>query len=380
MPAADLATLRARWRAEVPALENYIPLNHCSQAPPNNRTRSALDRYLASWSQKGMDWEGWVAEVELARAAFARLIDADPVDVAVATSVSQAVSSIAGALDYAAPRSEVLVDALEFPTVSQIWAAQRRRGARVRAIEAEGQHYDLDHVAASEQTALVSLTHGVYADGTLRNLEPVIEAAHDVGALVLVDAYQSLGTVPVSVQDLGVDVLVSGCLKYLLGLPGIAFAYVSPAVSKRLEPVATGWFGRQNPFAFSPELDWADGARRFDLGTPPIIEAYVARAGVEWLLEVGLDQVRSSTLSTSAALLDGGRALGLKVAGPAAADERTPMVALEVADATGVEAGLKEQGIIASARGSVIRLAPHFYTSDEDVERTLNALSKQLGR
>jgi len=325
-----------------------------------------------------MDWDSWIDEVEQARAAFARLIGADPTDVAVASSVSGAVSSIAGALEYSGGRDEVVVDSGEFPTISHVWAAQVRRGARIRTVGPEGPQNQLGDLALSDRTAVVSLTHGAYADGTLRDLAPAIQAARSVGAVVLVDAYQTLGTLPFDVQTLDADVVVSGCLKYLLGIPGIAFAYVRPSLSERLHPVATGWFGRKEPFAFSANLDWASGARRLDLGTPPILEAYVARAGIEWLLEVGLERVRASTMQSSAALIAGGLDLGLTLQGPPQVERRTPVVAFEVEDSAQVEAGLRERGVVASARGSVIRLAPHFYTSESDVERALLALAAVL--
>lgn len=371
---------RALWRAEVPVLERFVPLNHCSQAPPNRRTRAALDRYLSSWEGTGMDWDAWMGEVEHARAAFARLIGADPAHIAVASSVSQAVSSIAGAIEYVPHRDEVVVDAAEFPTVSHVWAAQARRGARVRTVRVEGRGYDPAQLSVTEQTAVLSLTHGSFADGTLRELDGAVAAAREVGAVVLVDAYQTLGAVPFDVDTIGADVVVSGCLKYLLGLPGIAFVYVRPGTLDSHEPLATGWFGRVEPFAFSSELDWADGARRFDLGTPPIVEAHVARAGIEWLTEVGLDVVRASTIEASAALLEGGQDLGLTVAGPREVHARTPVVAFEVEDAAHLESALREQSIIASARGGVLRFAPHFYTSASDVEDALAATAAILGR
>lgn len=327
-----------------------------------------------------MDWDAWMGEVERARGAFARLIGADPAHVAVASSVSQAVSSVAGVLDYSTERSEVVLDAAEFPTVSHVWGAQIRRGARVRTVTVEGRGYDPESLGLTEQTAVLSLTHGSFADGTLRELDGAVAAAKAVGATVLVDAYQTLGAVPFDVEAVGADVVVSGCLKYLLGLPGIAFAYIRPGTLDVAEPLATGWFGRVEPFAFSPELDWAEGARRFDLGTPPIVEAHVARAGMEWLSEVGIDVVRQSTLEASAALIEGGREIGLTVAGPQDVQHRTPVVAFEVDDAARVEQALRERSIIASARGGVVRFAPHFYTSSSDVERALAATADILRR
>jgi selenocysteine lyase/cysteine desulfurase len=329
-----------------------------------------------------MDWDRWVGEVEAARASFARLINADPGDVAVCTSVSQATSSVASALDYTRGRRRVVVTEGEFPTVGQVWMAQERRGAEVAwvpardgLIPAEGYDRVLD-----EDTLLVSACHGYYQSGFTQDLPSIVEMARDAGALVYVDAYQTLGTAPLDVKALGVDFLASGALKFLMAIPGIAFLYVKPSVAETLEPAVTGWFGRSNPFSFDPrDLSWAQGARRFDTGTPPVLEAYVARAAMDLLHQVGLESIGRWNRELSAALVTGGEARGFSLLGTRDADRKAPTTAFLVpGDSHEVEGKMRDRGVIASARGPAIRLAPHFYSTMNDVEVALDALGDVL--
>ena len=371
------------WRSRIPILQTTIPMNNCSQAPQVASVRNAAERYLDSWRDDSMDWDPWIGEVEAAWAEFARLINADPEDVAVCTSVSQATAAVAGALEYDAPRDTVVVSQAEFPTVGHVWQAHQRLGARLRWVPVESGEISLDRYsqALDEQTALVSACHGYYQTGFKQDLEALVELAHGVGALLFVDAYQTLGTHPVDVRSLDVDFLASGNLKYLMGMPGIAFLYVKREIADRIEPTVTGWFGQRNPYSFRvDELDFAPGARRFDTGTPPILSAYVARAGMEIINEVGPDAIREWTEALSLRLIEGGRSRGLERIGPDDPARKTPSTAFVCpGDSHHAEAKLRERGVIGSARGEVVRLAPHFYSTPEDVDAALDALAGVFG-
>ena len=223
------------------------------------------------------------------RVSFSRLINASPDEVSVCVSVSQATSSVASALDFSGPRRKVAVTEGEFPTVGHVWRAQERHGAELSWVPVQdgviplgGYRDNLD-----EDTLIVSACHGYYQSGFKQNLSEIVAQARGVGALVYVDAYQTLGSCPIDVKQLDLDFLASGNLKFLMGIPGIAFLYVKPTVAEGLEPTITGWGGRENPFAFDvKDLSWAPVARRFDTGTPPIFEAYVARAAMDFLGEI----------------------------------------------------------------------------------------------
>jgi selenocysteine lyase/cysteine desulfurase len=201
---------------------------------------------------------------------------------------------------------------------------------------------------------------------------------------VFVDAYQSLGTVPINVQASQVDFLASGALKYLCGTAGIAFLYVSPRVLEELTPTVTGWFGRQNPFAFDPHLlDYATRAARFDLGTPPVINAYAARAGIELVMDAGVDHIRPHILRLSALAGEYARQLGLTIAGAAKAEDRGATIAIDVRSperAHWLEGALRQRAFVVSARGRMIRIAPHGFTQEEEIRQVLMALTRLLAK
>jgi selenocysteine lyase/cysteine desulfurase len=373
----------ARWRARIPLLARAIPMNNCSQAPQTDATRAAADAYLDSWARDGMDWDAWVAEVELARRSFARLINADDDEVAVTSSVSQAASAFASALSFSGDRDRVLASAAEFPTVGHVWLAQRARGARVDWVPLsstgtiETSAYD---ARIDDHTQVVSACHAYFVNGFKHDIAEIARIAHTRGALVFVDAYQTLGTEPIDVKALSVDALAGGTLKYLMACAGIAFLYVRKDLADRLVPTVTGWFGRVTPFAFDPTvLDWGPSARRFDGGTPPIINAYVARAGLEIIHDVGPANVAAWTRVLSERLVSGGRARGLTLFGTPNAACKSPTTAFWVgSDSAGVEYRMRQRGVIPSARGSVIRLSPHFYSTLDDVDQALDTLAAVL--
>lgn len=377
-PTYDLSEVRSR----IPLLRTLIPMNNCSQAPQCDATRVAAHAYLTSWDEAGMDWEAWIGETENARAEFAAFIGALPQDVAVATSVSQATASVASGLDFTAARTKVVVSGAEFPAVGHVWLAQERFGAEVAWVPVRDGALELDDYAAlvDERTAIVSACTGYYQTGFMQDTESIAEIAHSKGALLYVDAYQTLGSGPFDAPSSGADFVASGNLKFLMGMPGIAFLWVRPGLADHLEPSITGWFGRAEPFAFAADrLDWGEGARRLDTGTPPIMEAYVARAGMAWLREIGLEAIGAWNSHLAGRCVDGAVARGLTVLGPTDMARRAQTTAIECADSHGVEAELRARHIIASARGPAIRLAPHFYNTEEDVDRALDALAAAMG-
>lgn len=382
MSLPDSGTPFASWRHEIPILDRMVPMNNCSQAPQTMRTRAAAEAYLDSWNESGMDWDAWVAEVERAREAFARLIGASPNDVAISTSVSHATASLASALAPRGERGTVVTTTAEFPTVGQIWLAQERRGLPVRWVPERDGVIEIEEYrnVVDERTLLLSVCHGYYQTGFKQDLSELTKMAHEMGALIYVDAYQTLGTCTLDVSETDIDFLASGNLKFLMGVPGIAFLYVSPGVVDRLEPTVTGWFGRADPFAFSVDtLDWADGARRFDTGTPPVINAFIARAGMEMIEEVGLAGIETWTTFLSGRLIEGGAARGLELIGTPDPAKKAPTTAFRVSgDSHRIELRMREFGIVASARGPAVRLAPHFYTTVEEVDRALDVLAQVI--
>src|SRR5919204_7002259 len=227
----DTAPLPDRIRHRFPIFERRLYINSCSQGALSDAVRAAYEQYLADWDEKGAPWEYWVERGEAARAVFARLIGAAPDEVAVTTSLSAGVSALASGLRYAR-RSKVVLTDWEFPTIGQIWHAQEARGARVVHVRAD----DLESFdrAIDDDTLLVPITHVCYRNGAMIDVPAVVELAHERGALVLLDAFQAIGSLPVDVRELGVDFLGAGVLKYLLGSAGLAFFYCRRELVERV--------------------------------------------------------------------------------------------------------------------------------------------------
>ncbi len=373
-PSYDLQAIRTR----IPILGHAIPMNNCSQAPLTDATRAAADEFLSSWNSRGMDWDRWMHEVDLAKAEFARLINADADEVAAVTSVSHATSVIASSVVFDARRDEVVTSAAEFPTVGHVWLAHERLGARVRWVPIRDGALEVEDYArvADDRTAVISATLAYFLNGFRQDATALASLAHERGALLYVDAYQALGTAPFDVKATGVDFLASGTLKFLMGTPGIAFLYARRDLLHRLHPTYTGWFGRVNPYAFdATRLDWSPTASRFEAGTPSVFSAYVSRAGMALVNQVGVAAIGRWNAELSRRLVEGGTARGLEVFGPGLSRAKTPTTAFRCSiDSHIVEERLRGRGVIASARGPVIRLAPHFYSTFDDVDQALDAL------
>jgi selenocysteine lyase/cysteine desulfurase len=305
------------------------------------------------------------------RATFATLVNAEPDEIAVTTSLSAALSALASGLRYAR-RSTILTTEVEFPTVGQIWHAQEARGARVV-------HVAPDRLvdAIDDDTLLVSVTHVSYRTGELIRLEPVVQAAHERGALVFVDAYQSAGSVPIDVRELGVDFLAAGTVKYLLGSAGLAFLYARSDVVERVWPTATGWFADESVFSmdirdYSPSRT----ARRFEAGTPPIPAIYAGIAGMQLLLETGVEETRAHVQELNHRLLEGLEELGAQIVTPRKRDRRGALVCVKSTDVDALVAALRREGIVTSSRDDNLRVSAHCYNAVEDMDAVLDGLRR----
>jgi selenocysteine lyase/cysteine desulfurase len=368
------------YRKLFPILENTVQLSSCSQSALSLPVRQAIDDYLDAWLRRGHDWGYWMEQVALARAEFARMIHADVEDIAVLGSVSDAASAIASALRFDADRPEIVTTTLDFPSICHVWLAQQPRGAKTRFVPAEPGGSDTSaRVAAAVdgRTALVSVSHACFYDGQIVDIAATGQAARRHGALQFVDAYQSAGSVAIDVRAQEVDILASGAQKYLLGIPGIAFLYVRPELARRLEPTVTGWFGRVDPFAFDPaRLDFADGAGRFNTGTPPMVCASAARASMALLNEIGIPAIEDWLGHLSAVAIEEAKRLHLEVASSAIPGAKGANTAIRIANAADIEGRMRESGYVVSARNDVIRVAPHFYNHADDVIGCLRELAR----
>lgn len=369
------------YRSLFPILAHKAQLSSCSQSALSLPVRQAIDDYLAAWEQRGADWGYWMEQVALARAEFARLVNADTEDIAVLGSVSDAASCIASALRFEAPeaRRRIVTTTLDFPSLCHVWLAQQARGADVHLVEAKAGASDgAARVAAAidTNTAVVSVSQACYYDGQLLDIAATGRAARAKGAIQFVDAYQSAGAMAIDVRAQEVDILAAGAQKYLLGMPGIAFLHVRRELARQLVPTVTGWFGRVNPFAFDPAgLDFADGATRFNTGTPPMMCAAVARASIGLLNEIGVAPIEDYLGQLSAVAIEEADRLGLTVVSPRDPQAKGPNTAIRMPQAAQVEARMLEEGYVVSARNDVIRVAPHFYNTADEVVGALRMLA-----
>lgn len=369
------------WRAKFPILKHSIHVANCSQAPQSDYTREAAEAYLESWNSMGMDWDAWMDEIQLAKAEFAKLINADVSEIALGTSVSETTSVVASAMPYNGTRKKVVTTEAEFPTVGHVWLAHQKYGAQVEFIPVKNGEVDPNDYDryVDENTLLTSICDVYYYNGFKQNLEEIIPKIHAKGSLVYLDAYQGIGTHPIDVKALDVDFLATGNLKYLLGIPGVAFLYVKKELIPYFQPAFTGWFGQENPFAFDVRnLDYASDARRFDTGTPPVMAAYIVRAGMRMINEVGVENIQYWTDQLSQYCIDQAMSRGLEVASPLDIAKKAPTTAIRIpgGDSHAVEKALLEKNIIASARSDVIRIATHFFTKMEDIDYVLDCMAE----
>jgi selenocysteine lyase/cysteine desulfurase len=368
------------FRSRFPIFEKRVYVNSCSQGALSTDVEAALATFTASWHEHGSPWDEWVGELERLRQVFARTIGADADEVAVMPSASTAIAAIATALSFDGERRKVVIGEFEFPTMGHVWLAEEKRGAEIAWVRARGEAMPLDAYAAAidERTLIVPATHVCYRNGFRTDLPGLVALCRERGAYVLLDDYQRTGTGPIDVHAVGVDFMVTGALKYLLGPSGVAFLYVRRALIEGLEPLATGWFGRRDPFAFRADhLDWSPTARRFEGGTPPIPNIYAATAGIELLNGIGLPAVETCIRDLVQRFADGARAQGWEVVTPADAARRGPLVVLRAANVPEIVKRLQNRGIVVSARGTGLRVSFHAYNNDRDVDRVLEALATE---
>ncbi|HEY4020659.1 MAG TPA: aminotransferase class V-fold PLP-dependent enzyme [Pseudonocardiaceae bacterium] len=364
-------------RHRFPIFENRVYVNSCSQGALADTVRAAYTSYLDTLEAEGSLWSHWVEQAERARGAFARLLHTRPDAVAVTASASAGVASLASAFDFG-QRDTVVTTDLEFPTIGQIWHAQARRGARVVHVPAEPDNtLSLEKLAAAidERTALVAVTHVSYRNGSRLDLAEIAKLAHEHGALLLVDCYQSAGAVPIDVAALGVDFVTGGALKYLLASPGIGYFYANPGTTSHLVPTVTGWFADIDVNAMQiSEYRPAPDARRFEQGTPPIPSVYAAIAGVELMLEIGVERTQQHVERLNDHLIDEVVRLGGVVPTPRDRAHRGPLVTIASTDAEALVEALAAEGIVTSSRAGNLRVSAHCYNTEGDIDRVLTAL------
>ena len=369
-----------RWRDEFPITRELVYLNNCSLVPLPKRGRERIERFAREWTELGgRAWyDHWIGEYEALRDDIARVLNAERSEIAIEPNVSAGLVGIASTLDYAR-RPKVVVTDLDFPTDGHAFLAVADRGAKVEFVRSpDGVRVPLElfERAIDERTAAVCTGHVYFTTGWIQDVKALAEICHRKGAVLIVDAYQSIGAFEFDVRASGIDYLVGGTLKWLMGGPGIAFLFAREDVARLARPSAVGWWGVADPFAFDVEhLSYGDGARRFEYGTPSVAAIYAARAGIELLDEVGIDRVRERHMLLSQRLVDGARVQGWRIRCPTDARERTAIVTLEHPDPAAAVTALRHAGVICDNRPGLVRLSPHYFNTLEEMDRALELLA-----
>ena len=376
-----------RFRPQFPILESstYLVSNSLGAMPRTVPER--LAEYAEQWATRGVRaWaEGWWSMPVAVGDEIAPLIGAAAGEVAMVPNVSFAQAEVFSALDYGDGRDTIVMTELDFPSVRYVHdQLASRLGARIVVVPSDdGVSIDEARLIAAidERTRLVSISHVLFRSAYVMDVARIAAHAHAMGALVAIDAYHSVGVLPVDVRAMGADFLTGGVLKWLCGGPGGCFLWVRPDVSARVAPTLTGWQAHRHPFAFEPEMDYADGAWRWLGGTPVIPALFAATAGPQLLREAGMDAVRAKSLRQTARLIELADARGFPVSVAREPKRRGGTVAFDVPHSREVAQALLARGIIVDYRpGAGIRVAPHFYTSDDELEAAVQAIDEILAR
>lgn len=371
------------YRPEFPILEHttYLVSNSLGAMPRGVAER--LAEYVDQWAELGVRaWAGddgwWQMPISVGN-EIAPLIRANAGQIAMLPNVTIAQTAVLTSLDYSDGRDTIVMTELDFPSVRYVYdELATRLGARIVVVPSDdGIAIDMQRLldAIDERTRLVAISHVLFRSAFIMDAAAVCRRAHDMGALVSLDAFHSVGVMPVDVKELGVDFLSGGVLKWLCGGPGGAFLYVSPDVGNSVSPAFTGWQAHQRPFAFEPEMHYAAQAWRWLNGTPPIPALFAAIEGPRVVRRAGIERIREKSMRQTARLIDMADARGFSVTAPRNAAERGGTVAFDVPHAYGVAQALLANSVIVDYRPNAgVRVGPHFYTSDDELDRVVDMI------
>jgi kynureninase len=365
------------WRAEFPILSRRTYLNSCSLGALSKRAEARIATFHEQWHSYGASawYELWMGAIEELRGRVAGMLGAAEAEIALTASTSVALATVASAIDHRA-RPRVVMAELDFPTLGYQWLV-RDDVEVVRVPSDDDATIDVGRFAAAvdDRTAILATSHVFFTTGAIQDLRALADIAHAHGALFLVDAYQSVGQVPVNVRDVDADVFITGPLKWLLGGPGIAYLYVRDELIRALRPRIAGWFGARDQFAFDiTSFEFKDDARRFELGTPALPTVHSALGGQEIIDEIGVPAIRQRNAALTERLIARARDAGFRVRCAPAAAQRSAVVMIAHEDPMGAVARLAARDIIVDARPGYVRVSPHFYNTEGEIDRVVDAL------
>jgi kynureninase len=377
-PEVDDALLK--WRAEFPILEHTTYMISHSLGPMPRRAQAALAEFADVWATRGIRaWEeGWWEMPVICGDLIGSIIGAPKGRVVMHQNVSICQAIVTSCFDWNGTRNKLVTDGLNFPSNDYIYHGLERQGAEVVSVASrDGMTVPLEDILAAidDRTQLVSISHVAFRSSALQDIGAITRRAHEVGASIVADLYQSAGIVPLNVAELGVDFATGGSVKWLLGGPGAGYLYVREGLDESLKPIATGWAAHAHPFAFATgPIEYAPDIHRFLNGTPNVPAMYSARSGYEIVNEIGVAAIRAKSKRQTQRLIALADEAGLTVRSPRDPEMRGGTVILAVPDANGraVVAELGRRQILVDFRpGAGVRIAPHFYTSDDEIAHTI---------
>jgi kynureninase len=371
------------YRSEFPILQRKTYLNSCSLGALSNRAMQGMAEFMEMWNEWGAHawYEIWMGEIAKVREKFAKIIGAQVHEVAIAPSVSAALSSIATALDYSKHNNVVMAD-MDFPTLAYQWLVKERLGVECRFVESLDRIYtppELFESKVDSQTALVATSRVFFTSGYIQDVRAVADIAHKHEAYILIDDYQGTGQIPIDVVKMDIDFLVTGTLKWLMGGPGLAFVYVREGLVPQLQPTIAGWFGHREQFKFKTrEFEFRSDAARVEMGTPAVPTIYTANAGLDIVREIGVERICERTRFLTNDLIARARERGWTIRAPQEPDRRSSIVMIEVDHPEEVVETLIGRNIITDSRPGLLRVSPYFYNTVEENAMVIDAIAEIL--
>jgi kynureninase len=370
------------YRGEFPILESCTYMvSHSLGAMPRS-ARTSLDEYARLWQERGvLAWSDfwWESPLKVGD-QLAAMIGAPPGSICMHQNVSICSSVIASCLDFSGNRNKIVYTGLNFPSVMYVWEEQKRHGATIVEVPSEdGITIDLQKLldAIDEKTLIVPVSHVLFKSAFLQDAAAIVEKAHKVGALVMLDTYQSAGTVPIDLTALNVDFAAGGSVKWLCGGPGAGYLYVRPDIQNEFRPSVTGWAAHTEPFEFETgEIRMAEGIARYLHGTPAVAPLYAAKAGYEVIARAGINKIREKSIRMTSRMLELAAEKGWKINSPMDPERRGGSVVINVPHGKAVSAELIRRKFMVDFRpGAGVRMAPHFYTTDEECETVIEQMA-----
>lgn len=379
-PAIEHPELLA-YRDEFPILQKKTYLNSCSLGALSKRSMRGMEEFMELWNEWGAHawYEIWLGQIAQVRQKFASLIGAQPHEVAIAPSVSAALASISTAIDYT-QRNKVVMADMDFPTLAYQWLVKQQSGVESCFVESPDRVYvpaDLFESVVDDRTALVATSRVCYTSGYIQDVRAVADIAHKNGAYMLIDDYQGTGQIPIDVNAVDVDFLVTGTLKWLMGGPGLALVYIREGLLPSITPTIAGWFGHREQFQFKiRDFEFRPDATRIEMGTPAVPTVYAANGGLDIVLEASVESIGERSRYLTNDLIARARERGWNVRAPLEPEYRSSIVMLEMEQPEEIVQQLVLRDIITDSRPGLLRISPYFYNTIEENAVVIDAIAE----